>query len=707
MPKTLWAGFLPRACARWALGAAALCALPAALAHGDGAYWHDKGPAGLNPQWMLTLPSTKTLDQLSLPGTHDSGTFPGNSGPWATTQTMTIREQLVSGIRWLDIRLRHYDPVALKNCNDTHTSPNCRLAVFHGDFRQAVDVELEIFSPVVTFLRDHPSETVIMRIARETAGCNCNPAYPLVDLLEQPAVLNGVRTSSKYADYLVRGGCPDPDRLALGRVRPQGAAPDPLSCDARGKLLIIDQYMQSRIGAKHHYRRQADGEFAYLEVANLDLITMWDLHDKLWLPAKAHLSYANAVPTPPKRLFLTGLTDSFPATPWFWASGHVDDGTNSARASTGAIENRQTGHNVDTWPDFPRTACTDILCTISFEGMNTLAANHLARPEFRRGNSRVGIVSADFPGNRLITAVASLNPGATFNRPTFNYTLKTSNGRPYQPGSWTNEPVVVTPICSVFCSGDRAAVTEDQPDGFTYTVTGGGHTVAIEATPVRLDLVRPTITAAALTPPGASGWYTGNVTVRYSCADSGGSGLVGCPADQVLTQQRTASSDVQYAFDTAGNKSNPSNVVTVRIDKTPPAVRYVGNLGSYAPGQVVDIRCEAIDRESGVAQSNCADIRGLASSFGAGTHRFSASATDVAGLAAAATTSFTVVALPGDVSADGAIDCRDIALVKATFGKRAGTAGYDARADTNGDAVIDIRDLSFVAQKLAAGTTCP
>jgi trimeric autotransporter adhesin len=66
-----------------------------------------------------------------------------------------------------------------------------------------------------------------------------------------------------------------------------------------------------------------------------------------------------------------------------------------------------------------------------------------------------------------------------------------------------------------------------------------------------------------------------------------------------------------------------------------------------------------------------------------------------------------VVTLPGDVTVDGIVDCRDLSTVKAAYGKRVGAAGFDARADTNGDGVVDIRDLSFVAQKLPVGTTCP
>lgn len=64
-------------------------------------------------------------------------------------------------------------------------------------------------------------------------------------------------------------------------------------------------------------------------------------------------------------------------------------------------------------------------------------------------------------------------------------------------------------------------------------------------------------------------------------------------------------------------------------------------------------------------------------------------------------------AIPGDVNNDGKVDCGDIAIIRAAFGKRTGQQGFDARADVNNDGVVDIRDLAFVSQKLPAGTTCP
>jgi hypothetical protein len=67
----------------------------------------------------------------------------------------------------------------------------------------------------------------------------------------------------------------------------------------------------------------------------------------------------------------------------------------------------------------------------------------------------------------------------------------------------------------------------------------------------------------------------------------------------------------------------------------------------------------------------------------------------------------TKVALIGDLNLDGKVDCADLAIVKASFGKRCGQAGFDPRADVNGDCVVDIRDLAFVSRKLPVGTRCP
>jgi trimeric autotransporter adhesin len=52
------------------------------------------------------------------------------------------------------------------------------------------------------------------------------------------------------------------------------------------------------------------------------------------------------------------------------------------------------------------------------------------------------------------------------------------------------------------------------------------------------------------------------------------------------------------------------------------------------------------------------------------------------------------------------VNCTDVAIVKAAYGKRAGQAGYDARADVNGDKIVNVTDLATVTRALPAGTRC-
>jgi hypothetical protein len=62
--------------------------------------------------------------------------------------------------------------------------------------------------------------------------------------------------------------------------------------------------------------------------------------------------------------------------------------------------------------------------------------------------------------------------------------------------------------------------------------------------------------------------------------------------------------------------------------------------------------------------------------------------------------------LVGDVNGDGVVNCADLAVVKASFGKKLGQAGFDPRADVNFDGVVNIIDLSTVARALPAGSVC-
>jgi hypothetical protein len=63
--------------------------------------------------------------------------------------------------------------------------------------------------------------------------------------------------------------------------------------------------------------------------------------------------------------------------------------------------------------------------------------------------------------------------------------------------------------------------------------------------------------------------------------------------------------------------------------------------------------------------------------------------------------------VPGDLNGDGIVNCLDLAIVEAGFGKKSGQAGFNAWADVNNDGVINLLDLAFVSQRVQAGTVCP
>lgn len=100
-------------------------------------------------QWLSGLPDSTRLQQLTLPGTHDSGARHG--GPWTECQNTSLDAQLTSGIRFLDIRCRAFEGA---------------FTIHHGAFYQHLNFD-DVLRSCRGFLRAHPSETVLMRVKQE------------------------------------------------------------------------------------------------------------------------------------------------------------------------------------------------------------------------------------------------------------------------------------------------------------------------------------------------------------------------------------------------------------------------------------------------------------------------------------------------------------------------------------------------------------
>lgn len=60
----------------------------------------------------------------------------------------------------------------------------------------------------------------------------------------------------------------------------------------------------------------------------------------------------------------------------------------------------------------------------------------------------------------------------------------------------------------------------------------------------------------------------------------------------------------------------------------------------------------------------------------------------------------------GDVNRDGLVNCEDLNLVKASFGKKVGQPAFNPAVDLDTNGIVDIRDLSVVARQVSAVTKC-
>jgi PKD domain len=185
------------------------------------------------------------------------------------------------------------------------------------------------------------------------------------------------------------------------------------------------------------------------------------------------------------------------------------------------------------------------------------------------------------------------------------------------------------------CPGNQVLNTEGAAVSSTaQTVSdkAGNFSNPSNVVTVSIDKTKPTISAAATPSPNSNGWYKDDVTVQFTCADSLSGIVTGdCPADESLSAEGTAvSSMAQAVSDKAGNVSDPSNVVTVSIDKTGPGINWAGDINggdSFYFGSVpASPTCAATDALSG--PEDCA-VTGYHVTVG--THTLTATAQDKAG----------------------------------------------------------------------------
>ena len=159
----------------------------------------------LSSEWMKHVDDNTKLTELSIPGTHDSGARHSIGDVAGKCQDLSIKDQLASGVRFLDIRLK---------------LSNNQLVVVHDFVDQALSFE-DLVEDLVSFIEKNTSETLIVSIKEDASPSNSTSSFD--------SAL--VKQLSYYKELFVFD---DALPVTLG--------------EARGKIYLISRYSEASIG---------------------------------------------------------------------------------------------------------------------------------------------------------------------------------------------------------------------------------------------------------------------------------------------------------------------------------------------------------------------------------------------------------------------------------------------------------------------------
>ena len=176
---------------------------------------------------------------------------------------------------------------------------------------------------------------------------------------------------------------------------------------------------------------------------------------------------------------------------------------------------------------------------------------------------------------------------------------------------------------------------------------------------VQGDAQTPATTASLSPAANSSGWNNSNVTVTLSAVDvPGGPGIrditYSAAGAQPIALTTHIGSSTQFTISVEGktivqyNATNKDGLtealhtLSISVDKTPPAITFLGNQQTYGILETVQITCSATDALSGVLSSTCKDVQGLAYQFAPSGNTISATTSDFAGNVTTASTSFSL-----------------------------------------------------------------
>ena len=157
--------------------------------------------------WMASLSDERVLNEIAVPGTHDSATRYVQLAWFSKCQALGIREQLEAGFRYLDIRLGLAEGEGLQLM---HGFTRCKTGPMPWSGTLMLDAVLD---DCCAFLQAHPGETVLFAAKYEHGDA------PTAEL------------QRRLQAYIER----DPDRWLLTDTIPTLG-------QARGKLVLLRRW---------------------------------------------------------------------------------------------------------------------------------------------------------------------------------------------------------------------------------------------------------------------------------------------------------------------------------------------------------------------------------------------------------------------------------------------------------------------------------
>ncbi|OUB57313.1 phosphatidylinositol-specific phospholipase C domain-containing protein [Bacillus thuringiensis] len=305
-----------------------------------------------NKDWMNYIPDYYRISELSIPGTHGSmALYGGILGDSLINQTMNLDMQLISGIRYIDIRCRHY--------YDTFT-------IHHDLVYQNANFD-DVLMSLISFLTENPRETILMRVKEEYTP------------------VGNTRTFGEtFESYWKKG-----EKYFWNPY----TSINPTLGDVRGKIILLQNFQANKtFGINWNYLTVQD---MWELDGSSQIYAKWEKVKDYFFRAMQNKSqiYLN-------HLSANGRLDTLgDPKPWFVASGFAYRENNS-------LAYQLSSNSSSNWPDNPRYNSTS--GPIFYGGTNVLSTRRI-----RDGRvTHTGIIAADFPGKGLIDSTIALNfPG--------------------------------------------------------------------------------------------------------------------------------------------------------------------------------------------------------------------------------------------------------------------------------------------------------